>query len=99
MSSDPYSNASGTSHQPLATSHSASPPLVSIENLQTYFYTEEGVIKAVDDVSLVIPRQRTLGLVGESGCGKSVTAMSIIRLISSPGRIAGGRIVMHGKNG
>ncbi len=70
-------------------------PLVSIENLRTWFYTDEGIVRAVDDVSLSIPRGKTLGLVGESGCGKSVTAMSIIRLISSPGRIAGGRITMH----
>jgi peptide/nickel transport system ATP-binding protein len=73
-----------------------SDPLVSVENLKTYFYTDSGVVKAVDDVSLTIPRGKTLGLVGESGCGKSVTAMSIIRLISPPGRIAGGRITMHG---
>jgi len=72
-----------------------SDPLISIENLKTYFDTDEGVVKAVDDVSLTIPKRKTLGLVGESGCGKSVTAMSIIRLISSPGRIAGGRVVMH----
>jgi peptide/nickel transport system ATP-binding protein len=69
--------------------------LVDIQNLKTYFYTDEGVIRAVDDVSLRIPRGKTLGLVGESGCGKSVTAMSVIRLIASPGRIAGGRILMH----
>jgi peptide/nickel transport system ATP-binding protein len=71
------------------------PPLIDIQNLKTYFYTDEGVVKAVDDVSLTIPRGKTLGLVGESGCGKSVTALSVIRLISSPGRIAGGQITMH----
>jgi oligopeptide/dipeptide ABC transporter ATP-binding protein len=70
-------------------------PLISVENLRTWFDTDEGVVKAVDDVSLAIPPGKTLGLVGESGCGKSVTALSIIRLISPPGRIAGGRIVMH----
>src|SRR4051812_45977036 len=70
-------------------------PLVMVENLKTYFATEEGEVKAVDDVSLTIEQGRTLGLVGESGCGKSVTAMSIIRLISPPGRIAGGRITMY----
>jgi peptide/nickel transport system ATP-binding protein len=69
--------------------------LVEIQNLKTYFYTDEGVVRAVDDVSLRIPRGKTLGLVGESGCGKSVTAMSVIRLVASPGRIAGGRIVMY----
>lgn len=70
-------------------------PLVTIENLKTYFDTEEGVVRAVDDVSLVIQKGRTLGLVGESGCGKSVTAMSVMRLISPPGRIAGGRVLLH----
>jgi peptide/nickel transport system ATP-binding protein len=70
-------------------------PLVTIENLKTYFYTDAGVVKAVDDVSLVIPRGKTLGLVGESGSGKSVTAMSIIRLLAGAGRIAGGRVVLH----
>src|SRR6266567_1869358 len=71
------------------------PSLIDIPNLKTYFYTDEGVVKAVDDVSLTIPRGKTLGLVGESGCGKSVTALSVIRLISPPGRIAGGRVTMH----
>lgn len=70
-------------------------PLIEIEDLKTYFYTDEGVVKAVDGVSLAIPKGKTLGLVGESGCGKSVTALSMIRLISPPGRIAGGRVVMH----
>ncbi len=69
--------------------------LIEIEHLKTYFNTDEGVVKAVDDVSLRIPRGKTLGLVGESGCGKSVTALSIIRLVAFPGRIAGGRITMY----
>ena len=72
-----------------------STPLVEIENLQTFFFTDEGVAKAVDDVSLVIPQGKTLGLVGESGCGKSVTALSVMRLISPPGKIVGGRVVLH----
>ncbi len=70
-------------------------PLITVERLKTYFYTDDGVVKAVDDVSLVVPKGETLGLVGESGCGKSVTALSIIRLIGPPGKIAGGRIVMR----
>lgn len=73
--------------------------LVEIENLKTYFHTDEGVVRAVDDVSLTIPRGKTLGLVGESGSGKSVTALSLIRLISFPGRIAGGRVTMHSQDG
>jgi len=70
-------------------------PLVEIRNLKTHFFTDEGVVKAVDDVSLTINKGESLGLVGESGCGKSVTAMSIIRLVSSPGRIVGGSITMY----
>lgn len=77
------------------TTETATDTLVSIENLQTFFYTERGVVKAVNDVSLTIPRGKTLGLVGESGSGKSVTAMSIIRLISPPGKIAGGKVTFH----
>ena len=71
-----------------------SQPLIKIENLQTHFFTDDGVVKAVEDVSLDIPRGKTLGLVGESGCGKSVTALSVIGLISSPGRIVGGKITL-----
>ena len=70
-------------------------PLIEIKNLKTHFFTDEGVVKAVDDVSLTIPEGKTLGLVGESGCGKSVTALSIIRLISSPGRIVEGSISLN----
>jgi len=70
-------------------------PLVDVRNLKTYFYTDDGVVKAVDDVSLDIPKGKTLGLVGESGCGKSVTALSIIRLVGPPGKIAGGRVTLH----
>ena len=72
--------------------------LVTVDRLKTYFYTDDGVVKAVDDVSLAVPRGGTLGLVGESGCGKSVTALSIIRLIGPPGRIAGGSVTLH-RNG
>jgi len=70
-------------------------PLVDVRNLKTYFYTDEGVVKAVDDVSLAIPKGKTVGLVGESGCGKSVTALSVISLVGPPGKIAGGTITLH----
>jgi len=70
-------------------------PLLTVEHLQTHFQTDEGVVRAVDDISFTIPRGKTLGLVGESGSGKSVTALSIIRLIADPGRIAGGRILLR----
>ena len=67
-------------------------PLLEIKDLITVFHTSEGRLPAVDGVSLSIERGRTLGLVGESGCGKSVTAMSTLRLVSSPGRIESGSI-------
>ena len=71
--------------------------LLSIKDLQTYFFTPEGVVRAVDGVSFDILRGQTIGVLGESGCGKSVTALSIMRLISSPpGRIVGGSIHFEG---
>jgi oligopeptide/dipeptide ABC transporter ATP-binding protein len=74
-------------------------PLLSIENLKTYFYVRDRVAKAVNDVSLAIQPGETLGLVGESGCGKSVTAHSIIQLIPDPpGKIVDGRILFDGRD-
>ena len=58
--------------------------LLEVRDLKTYFFTDRGVARAVDGVSFFIPPRATLGLVGESGCGKSVTALSILRLIPSP---------------
>jgi oligopeptide/dipeptide ABC transporter ATP-binding protein len=73
--------------------------VLRVDNLQTFFYTADGVARAVDGVSFSLGPKRTLGLVGESGCGKSVTALSIMRLIPSPpGRIVGGRITLAGKD-
>ena len=73
--------------------------LLEIRDLVTEFRTERGVVRAVDGVSFEIPRKQTLGVVGESGCGKSVTALSVMRLVASPpGRIAGGAIHYDGKN-
>ncbi|OPJ60785.1 ABC transporter ATP-binding protein [Clostridium oryzae] len=73
--------------------------LLEVRNLRTYFYTEEGVVKAVDDVSFKIGEKETLAVVGESGCGKSITAMSIMRLIPNPpGKIEGGEIVFKGRD-
>ena len=73
--------------------------LLEITDLVTEFHTEQGVIRAVDHVGFEIPRGKTLGVVGESGCGKSVTALSIMRLIPEPpGRIANGVIRYDGKN-
>ena len=71
--------------------------LLEVEDLQTYFFTDEGTVRAVDGVSWGIDEGETLALVGESGCGKSVTAMSILRLIPNPpGRIVGGSITFDG---
>ncbi|HYM49358.1 MAG TPA: ABC transporter ATP-binding protein [Candidatus Limnocylindrales bacterium] len=72
--------------------------LLRIENLETHFRTREGVVRAVDGVSFSIREGETMALVGESGCGKSVTALSIMRLIDYPGEIAGGRILFQGKD-
>jgi oligopeptide/dipeptide ABC transporter ATP-binding protein len=74
------------------------PPLLSVEGLETHFPTSQGVLCAVDGVSFTIDRGEVLGLVGESGCGKSVTSLSIIRLVPPPGRIAAGRVVFEGEN-
>jgi len=72
--------------------------LLKVEDLHTYFYTYEGVVKAVDGVSFEIKKGEIFGLVGETGCGKSVTALSIIGLIDEPGRIESGKIIFNGKN-
>jgi len=66
--------------------------LLTVDDLRTYFYTRDGVVKAVDGVSLTIGHGRTLGVVGESGCGKSITALSVMRLIERPGRIETGDV-------
>ncbi|MDH4247553.1 MAG: ABC transporter ATP-binding protein [Deltaproteobacteria bacterium] len=73
--------------------------ILRIENLKTYFYSREGVVRAVEGVSYGLRRGQTLGVVGESGCGKSVTALSILRLIPNPpGKIVDGAIYLEGKN-
>ena len=70
--------------------------LLDVRNLRTHFFTDDGVVRAVDDVSLRIPRGKVLGVVGESGCGKSVTALSVMRLVSPPGRVVEGEILFDG---
>jgi oligopeptide/dipeptide ABC transporter ATP-binding protein len=67
-----------------------------VQELQTQFFTRGGVVKAVQDVSLYVDEGETLGVVGESGCGKSVTALSIMRLIDKPGKIVSGRVLFRG---
>jgi len=70
-------------------------PVLTVRDLQTHFITDEGVIKAVDGANFDVIAGRTLGIVGESGCGKSMTARSILRIVEKPGRIAGGQILLH----
>lgn len=73
--------------------------LVEFKNLKTYFHTDKGIVKSVNDVSFNIQKGETVGIVGESGCGKSVTAMSLMRLIPSPpGKIEDGDILLEGKS-
>ena len=67
--------------------------ILEIKNLKTQFFTEAGIVRAVDGIDLTVKRGEVLGVVGESGCGKSVTSLSIMRLISQPGRIVEGQII------
>src|SRR5438309_8767979 len=74
-------------------------PLLEVKDLRTYFYTQEGTVKAVDGTSYVVQEGETLGLVGESGCGKSVSALSILRLVAQPpGKIVSGEILFQGRD-
>jgi peptide/nickel transport system ATP-binding protein len=72
--------------------------VLEVDNLQTYFYTRAGLVKAVDGVSFSLRRGETLAVVGESGCGKSVTALSVLRLVGEPGRIVGGSVRLEGRD-
>ena len=72
--------------------------VLEIKELKSYFYTEKGVAKAVDGVNITIPKGKIIGLVGESGCGKSMTARSIMGLLKYPGKIVGGSILFEGKD-
>jgi len=73
-------------------------PLLQVKELKTYFFTRNGLVKAVDDVSFEIAAGETLALVGESGCGKSMTSLSILRLVPEPGRIVDGKILFDSRN-
>jgi oligopeptide/dipeptide ABC transporter ATP-binding protein len=70
-------------------------PLLAVNGLKTHFFTEDGIVKAVDGVDLCVYQGEVLGLVGESGCGKSVTALSIMRLVGEPGRILEGEVIFN----
>lgn len=72
--------------------------ILNIKNLKTYFYTDKGVVPAVDDVSIQVNKGQIVGIVGESGCGKSVTSLSILQLIDLPGKIVDGEIIFNGEN-
>jgi ABC-type dipeptide/oligopeptide/nickel transport system ATPase component len=74
-------------------------PLLEVSDLRTQFFTQDGVVKAVSGVSFVLNEGEALGLVGESGCGKSVTALSLMRLIPQPpGRIVSGQVMFDGRD-
>ncbi|MDQ6713621.1 MAG: ABC transporter ATP-binding protein [Candidatus Dormibacteraeota bacterium] len=75
-----------------------SQPVLQVKDLKTQFFTDDGVVLAVDGVSFDLHPGETLGIVGESGCGKSVTALSILRLVQEPGRIVGGQILFNGND-
>ncbi|MDD3221222.1 MAG: ABC transporter ATP-binding protein [Clostridia bacterium] len=73
--------------------------LLEVKNLQTYFFTDNGIVKSVDDVSFEVKKGKTLGIVGESGCGKSITSLSIMQLVETPpGKIVGGEILYNGED-
>ena len=73
-------------------------PLLEVQNLKTYFFTEDGVVKAVDGVDFYVSPGEVLGLVGESGCGKSVTSLSIMRLVGIPGKVIEGKVLFEGRS-
>ena len=70
--------------------------ILTVENLKLYYYTSKGVVKAVDDISFTLKKGETLGLVGESGCGKTTTGFALLKMPTPPGKIAGGRIEVDG---
>jgi oligopeptide/dipeptide ABC transporter ATP-binding protein len=83
----------------LETASMGSEPLLSVRDLKTYFVTDEGTTRAVDGATFDVYPGRTVGIVGETGCGKSVTALSILRIVDKPGRIVGGAVLLRKKGG
>ncbi len=73
-------------------------PLLEVQNLKTYFFTEDGVVKAVDGIDFYVSPGEILGIVGESGCGKSVTSLSIMRLVGIPGKVVEGKVTFEGRS-
>ena len=73
-------------------------PVLTVENLETHLYSREGIVKPVNDVSFTVSQGETLGIVGESGCGKTMTALSIMGLVPNPpGEVVGGRVILDGE--
>ena len=70
-------------------------PVLEVNNLKAHFFLDEGVLKAVDGVSFKVSEKQTLGIIGESGCGKSITAQSILQILPHPGRIVDGEIILY----
>ena len=96
MPSTPTASGYKESHMETHNGHNV---LIEVKNLHTYFFLTEGIVRAVDGVNFTIERGRTMGVVGESGCGKSVTARSIMNMVRSPGRTVGGQVLYHRKKG
>ncbi|MCB0081352.1 MAG: ABC transporter ATP-binding protein, partial [Caldilineaceae bacterium] len=72
--------------------------LLNVRNLRTYFHLDEGTLKAVDGVDFAIPKRKTLGMIGESGCGKSVTARALLQIVDPPGHIVDGALLYRPDN-
>src|SRR4030042_3378440 len=72
--------------------------LLEVQDLKTHFIRKDSIVKAVDGVSFHVDENETLGIVGESGCGKTICSLSILRLVPRPGRIVGGKILLEGKD-
>ena len=91
-------NKTRTSDPVAETNAAPTDNILEVRNLKTYFYTEDGVVKAVDGVDFTVRRGEVMGLVGESGCGKSVTSLSIMRLVGVPGKVIEGELLFDGQD-
>ncbi|HHE72482.1 MAG TPA: ABC transporter ATP-binding protein [Chloroflexi bacterium] len=99
MSEQPSAQAVAPGPQAETQVATQSDKILDVKDLHTYFFTDLGVARALNGVTYSIPREKVLGVVGESGCGKSVTALSIMQLVQPPGRIVRGEIVLHRQTG